>query len=163
MTQNYAYFLGWMYSDGCITSDKRCNSKTVKIKIKSSDEEVFTHFSDITNWKKGYLNNGKYVCLSKTNLELATNLINLGVLERKSYENKYNLKLPKLDDNLMPFFIRGFFDGDGTYYYANKQTYLLYTECISVSHTKSSFNTLIRKVYHKVIIIVLPMKNYSFL
>lgn len=105
MTQNYAYFLGWMYSDGCITSDKRYNSKTVKIKIKSSDEEVFTHFLDITDWKKRYLNNGKYVCLNKTGLKLATDLINLEVLERKSYENKNNLKLPKIDGSLMPFLL----------------------------------------------------------
>lgn len=131
----FAYFLGWMYADGCITSDKRCNSKTVKIKILKSDKDVFRHFSKITKWRMNE-EGENYICLHKTSKDFGNKLIELGVLPRKSYENKNNLHFPKgIPDSLIPFFIRGFFDGDGTYYWGNKCTNVLYCECASTSET----------------------------
>lgn len=132
--EEFAYFLGWMYSDGCITSDKRCNSKTVKIKIIKEDSEVFKLFNRIASWHTNL--EGKYIRLHKTSTIFGDKLIELGVLPRKSYENKNNLHFPKnIPESLIPYFIRGFFDGDGTYMWNNKVTNSLYGECVSTSYT----------------------------
>ena len=109
-----AYFLGWMYSDGCVYKEKRTkNSYVIKLKIIASDEKVLNNFMHITEWSKTYEMNKRYVCIRKTNTDLAESLIYYGVLPRKSYENSLELLLPKIDNIYIPYFIRGLFEGDG--------------------------------------------------
>ena len=138
MNEQLAYFLGWMFSDGCIYKDHRCDSYTVKIKIHKKDEDIFKCFQGITDWRITYDGKDKqYACLRKTNKDLALKLKSLGVLERKSFENKLNLLIPKgINEKYLPIFIRGFMDGDGSYHWANKENYLLHCEmcglCVNV-------------------------------
>ena len=129
MTAKFAYFLGWMYSDGCILFDNRCNSSVVKIKILKSDEETLRLFSDITDWNFHY-EKDRYVTMRKNSNELAGRLIHYGVLPHKSYINHMSLRRPKqITDDLMPYFIRGYFDGNGYYTWDNKKNYMLSCGC----------------------------------
>lgn len=129
MTAKFAYFLGWMYSDGCVLFDKRCNSAVVKIKILKSDEETLRLFSDVTDWSVSY-EKDKYVTMRKNSNELAKKLINYGVLPQKSHINNFALRRPRqVTDDLMPYFIRGFFDGDGTYNWEIKSSYMMSCGC----------------------------------
>lgn len=131
----FAYFLGWMYSDGCITKDRRCNSKTVKIHINKKDSEVLNCFDEIIDWSKGF-DSEKYITLRKNNLEFAEILENkYGVLQRKSYENKDNLHFPKLSKELYQYFLRGLFDGDGSYSIVNNNPSIIHIGFITVSKT----------------------------
>lgn len=134
MDIQFAYFLGWMFSDGCVMKDKRCNSWVTSIVIHRQDEDVINCFSGITNWSihyEGKENN--YIRIRKNNTELAEKLKNFGVLERKSFENKDLLKIPdEISDDLFPYFLRGFIDGDGTYYWANKKEFLLHCEMVGM-------------------------------
>ena len=117
MDAKFAYFLGWMYSDGCITFDRRCNSAVVKIKILKTDEETLRLFSDITDWNFHY-EKDRYVTMRKNSNDLAMRLIHYGVLPHKSYINHLSLRRPfEITDKYMPYFIRGYFDGNGTYYW----------------------------------------------
>ena len=58
-----------------------------------------------------------------------------GVLQRKSYENKNNMHLPKINKNLFQYFIRGLFDGDGTYTIVNKNPECIHIGFITVSES----------------------------
>ncbi len=119
-----AYFLGWMYSDGCVKKDKN-GYYTVAIKIHKKDEKVLELFKDIVPWRITYEKD--YVNMRKGGKPLAQELISIGCLMRKSFENSHLLKMPKISLDLYPYFIRGFFDGDGYYMWGNKSTFKL--EC----------------------------------
>ena len=63
----------------------------------------------------GYSNpNGTEMCsVTLNSLKLCKDLANYNVQERKSYD----IKMPKIDYKLLPHYLRGFIDGDGSYYY----------------------------------------------
>lgn len=138
MDIQFAYFLGWMFSDGCIKKDKRCNSWITSLKIHKKDEDVLQCFSGITDWSIHYEGKEKqYVSMRKNSNELVEKLKKFGMLERKSYENKELLRIPEeITDEFFPYFLRGFIDGDGSYHWGNKKAFLLHCEmyglCINV-------------------------------
>ena len=104
-SEDKAYFLGWMLSDGCITGNR------IKLKLKSDDEyiitEMFSKFSD------GYSiisdKNAKSFVLCSD--RLAKNLKKLGCVENKT---KIGFGLPDISNELFKHFVRGYFDGDGS-------------------------------------------------
>lgn len=107
-----------MFSDGCITKDKRCNSWITSLKIHKKDEDVLQCFSGITDWNIHYEGKAKqYVSMRKNSNKLVEKLKKFGMLERKSYENKELLRIPEeITDEFFPYFLRGFIDGDGSYH-----------------------------------------------
>lgn len=120
-----AYFLGWMYSDGCVYSNLKKYVYQSKIKLQDGDSERYVlnlfkeefKMSSLTELHK----NGKlYIGAYKSSKSFYYNLINLGVLPRKSFENKNKLTIPLLSDDLFGYFLRGLFEGDGTFYLRGK-------------------------------------------
>lgn len=114
-----AYFLGWMFSDGGIHYSNIAYSFSTKLKIKEEDKDVLDLFNSITKWRRGTekSKDGFNSCFIQTyNRDFAKSLIRLGVLPNKSGCNKDNLMFPLLRDiSLYQYFIRGVFDGDGSY------------------------------------------------
>lgn len=124
-TEEKAYFLGWMYSDGNVYGNT-INGYTVKLKISDKDEEIIEKLIDEFPFFKFYEEKLMYTYKGKTELkiysgmrayrkEIYNDLLSHGVLPGKSTYNKNNFKMPKLKDNLIPHFIRGLADGDGSY------------------------------------------------
>jgi len=119
-----AYFLGFMYADGCISAIKRKSSTYIKyqVQISLTDEQIIKEFQEnfpffnlqIFDFSKYKSTWSKQFALRKANKQLFDDLLNQGMLERKSGENSKNLKLPNLDKSLWKHFIRGLFDGDGS-------------------------------------------------
>ena len=143
-----AYFLGWMYSDGCVIYNKQAYSYCTRIKLKRdlSEIRVLNMFLELHNFKKSssrkVINENKVqedILIYSYNREFALNLINLGVLPKKSKENRNNLKLPNIEPNLRPYFIRGLFDGDGNYDYYNRRL------CISLYMSNDLFLDSLQK------------------
>ena len=111
-TEDKAYFLGLMYSDGSVRKDQ--------FYLKLKDEHILHDFkkyikssapirSQNTPYGMAYI---FCVCSQK----LCKALINQGC-----YINKTKIiKFPQLDSNLIRHFIRGFFDGDGCLQLNNK-------------------------------------------
>ena len=99
-TEDKAYFLGWLLSDGCVSKN------SISLKLKQDDEyiigEMFNKFS------KGY-ENGKSMSLSSTKMVGA--LTKLGCVENKT---DVGFDLPDISKDLFRHFVRGYFDGDGT-------------------------------------------------
>lgn len=105
------YILGLIFTDGCIYSSKTKNSKAVN--FASSDKKLVALFRraldsahTINHYKNAYS-----VTIRDKKLFLA--LKNLGVKERKSWAS---YTLPQISKPMMRHFLRGVYDGDGSFY-----------------------------------------------
>lgn len=148
-TYNKAYFLGFIFADGCLFSKKRKKgtSHIIRINIAKKDKEILEAFRKeigykkdlkILKGKKFISPNGKeytrqdQVCLVLDSYEMFTHLENFGLGNRKTYSD---LSIPDIDRKYIPAFLRGYFDGDGCIYtgestdrngYINKIAYVLF-------------------------------------
>jgi intein/homing endonuclease len=114
-----AYWLGFIFADGCVTWNKENNSCELSIKIQAND---FTHLKKFNKSINGNIDigfenricnlNGKPYNACQIRLyskKIVFDLIKHGVIPNKSLI----VEFPKFKSCLMPHFIRGFFDGDG--------------------------------------------------
>lgn len=121
-TESKAYWLGFLYADGyvCKRHDKNGKEKggAVELSLQSRDKYHIQNFLDdiestapITD-KKVKLNGKDYfanrACISS--IRMVNDLIHHGCFENKSLILQPPTTVPK---NLIPHFIRGYFDGDG--------------------------------------------------
>lgn len=110
-TKEKAYWLGFLFADGCVVNYKY-TKKIVLISNRKDENDVidkFIGFMKIDN-KKYYRANGTME-ISFRNVEIGDNLIQHGCIPRKSKV----IELPDLDSReLYLAFLLGFFDGDGT-------------------------------------------------
>lgn len=132
-TPEKAYFLGFMYGDGCITESKNGKRFSTKISIKIDDAKLIETLNKIFpifnkgefDYSKYKPNSGKQIYIRSSSKELFDDLKLHGLYTRKSYDNKEFLSLPNLKSELMKDFIRGFFDADGTVYKIERRKNLL--------------------------------------
>ena len=116
--QNKAYWLGFIMADGCIFKGPSPRSYILQINLAEKDRDVLEKFNQEV--KSDYPikeydttdNNGKShkcvaLCISKS--DFCVNLLNHGIVLRKTYK----AKMPNIDMSLYRHFIRGLFDGDG--------------------------------------------------
>jgi DNA-directed RNA polymerase subunit RPC12/RpoP len=140
-TQEKAYLIGFLYGDGTITNTK--GKYVTKISIIKTDEDLILKFKELFpffnlgdfDYSIYEENQGKQKFIRKQSKELYMDLLLNGLYPRKSYENKNMLKIPDIDQNLIPHFIRGFFDADGSVYITKQRKNLLRFEFGSVSKT----------------------------
>lgn len=113
-SEDKAYFLGLLVADGCIREQKY----SIYLILQSEDADAILGFTryigadghnkylgkrkEFPKWKKTY---GVRI-FSK---HMYFSLINLGLKPRKSSKEV----MPNIPKNLIPHFIRGYFDGDG--------------------------------------------------
>jgi len=111
-SEEKAYWLGFMFADGNVC--QKGKSFRVKIGLNFNDKEHLEKLSKLIygqNKVKTY-KNGKYEDISEivfTSKKMGEDLISHGCVIRKSSL----VRMPKLEDRFMRFFILGFFDGDG--------------------------------------------------
>ena len=118
-TEYKAYILGFIYADGSIIQPKGNRQMNLRIAIQEEDGYILQKFADeagggqikISNppavqskgWKKRSI-------VSIVSDKICNKLIELGCKPNKS---KIGMNFPKLDNQLVRHFIRGFLDGDG--------------------------------------------------
>lgn len=107
-----AYILGIWYSDGWVNSSQA--GITLHKDDKKALEKIQEYISKELSLKLVRENAYK---LTVSSMEFSKNLINLGCVRGKTYK-QYNL--PKINEKLLPSFIRGYFDGDGSVYMDRK-------------------------------------------
>jgi hypothetical protein len=114
-----AYLLGFHVADGCVFKHSE-KSIGFKITLQARDVEIVKLFRDSIypdgniyisparkdGWKTNETCSFKVVCT-----ELCQHILNHGYPFRKTY---HELHLPQIDNSLMPHFIRGYFDGNGS-------------------------------------------------
>ena len=116
LTEKSAYWLGFIYADGCIESSR--DRLTISLSIK--DLEHLKKFQDdieathkISFNKARYSEKYKYTekcSIRISSKKIKEDLGKLGCEPRKSLTCKF----PKISNEMIPHFIRGYFDGDGS-------------------------------------------------
>ena len=103
-TEEQAYFLGIMFSDGSVSKNQ--------FYLKLKDEDVVVAFKKALECDYQILHNvspyNNYI-LEVSSTEMCNDLINLGCIPNKTKV----LQFPNIPKNLYKHFIRGFMDGDG--------------------------------------------------
>lgn len=117
-TEGKAYFLGLLYADGCMVS----NRYAFTISLQEKDKFILEDFKKELNYsgnlkfinykikKESYSNQYN---LRISNKKLYTDLIKLGLIPKKSLILNFPTK-EQVPEYLIHHFIRGYFDGDGS-------------------------------------------------
>jgi hypothetical protein len=119
-TEEKAYWLGFMAADGCVEIGKR---KTMSLSLASQDESHVARFRDALSSNHpigrgakpkqcGRVGKDFYSRLRVCSSKLVDDLCNGGVCPRKSLVLEWPHSLPQ---ELVRHYIRGYFDGDGTW------------------------------------------------
>lgn len=122
-TEEKAYWLGFLYADGNVSEYK--NDISVGLAEKDAEHlsklKMFLQTNAPIKKKKKKHKNKTYIgySLTVTSQQTKKDLIDKGCMPRKSM----NLSFPdkkQVPKNLLPHFVRGYFDGDGSVTHANK-------------------------------------------
>ncbi len=124
--QNKAYVLGMMYSDGNV----RKNRNMLQLCLQKRDVEILDFIkSEISPITKVYTDRENYLRIALSSKKLKEDIIKLGCIPDKTHFLTFptEQQVPK---ELLPHFIRGYFDGDGsvgrhTISFTGKDTFLL--------------------------------------
>lgn len=111
--ENKAYILGLIMSDGCVNFRKDKNkSPRLMLKLFSDDKYIVEWVRDQIAPKAKLSKDKNSFRFEVTSSKLINDLMSLGVLPNKTTVGE---QLPLLDKIYYPHFIRGFFDGDGSF------------------------------------------------
>lgn len=109
-SQEKAYWLGWIISDGSITYQPEKSKFQLELTIKKEDEKILHLLeTDLGVKDKVYLSQEKYSRFSLGSKKIVTDLINLGITQNKTF----TVSVPSFDEKYNSSFLRGLFDGDG--------------------------------------------------
>ena len=107
-----AYFLGFLYADGCVQIKN--NAYSVSLKLKSNDQIIIEKFRDIMSPSSPIkISYGKYSYFRINQKEICEQLISHGCIPNKSLILEFPTTVP---NELIKHFLRGYSDGDGTIY-----------------------------------------------
>lgn len=129
-----AYFLGWMYADGCMIKSMRC----CRLALNSKDDSVLRFFTNkIFKSRKPLYNmkshNEKLFTIN--NSVMCNDLVNLGLIPQKSLILNFPTKR-QVSPKFLPFFIRGYFEGDGSVFLSKKKRSVVKTAGINICLTE---------------------------
>nr|DAT69670.1 MAG TPA: endonuclease [Caudoviricetes sp.]DAT69676.1 MAG TPA: endonuclease [Caudoviricetes sp.] len=131
-TESKAYWLGFLYADGCILEMKSHDGiripQTVQISISEKDVEILHRFMKDIELDKpiytGISHNKKsttqYSRVQVGSKKMCADLIKHGCTPRKTYTLEFPQDIPK---DLLRHFVRGYFDGDGSVYLCERMQY----------------------------------------
>lgn len=145
-----AYLLGFYAADGSI-DEKR---KTLRIHLQKKDSELVYLYKDIISPDARVFSVGEHKTTGRSGMEITASesfgvditsakicndLVNLGIGYNKSYSE---LHIPPMNKELIPHFIRGYFDGDGSFVAKvrefNNRPNPSVTMCMSIISKKAS-------------------------
>jgi hypothetical protein len=106
-----AYFLGFIFADGCVTNDIIKYRYQLTIKIHNKDIGILEKFIKSIDGEMNIRKDKKRdICeVFLSGKKIIKDLENLGVVQNKTFSVKY----PQIDEKLEKHFLRGYFDGDG--------------------------------------------------
>lgn len=162
-TEEKAYFLGWLASDGWVSKDKSDIELTVQIE----DIDILNKFSDelktnrpVHIIRKNLKNPKLKDCarLSIASRHLAEKIVQLGIKNKKSLILEFPTK-SQIPNFLLRHYVRGYFDGDG--HIGGRRGANRCQVIASISLTQMFGNTLSEIIYNNFEIqsTVKPVKN----
>jgi DNA-binding CsgD family transcriptional regulator len=139
-SEDKAYFLGLMWTDGNVSS----NLTRITLSFKEDDKYILEYFSKIfylglnkvvTRVSDRIIDKGKYHITERSSflyiysVEMAKKLMNMGCMPNKTFHTRFPQWLNK---NLWPHFIRGLIDGDGCISISCRQPSVSFTGTIEL-------------------------------
>jgi hypothetical protein len=113
LNEKSSYWLGFLYADG-YTRMKDGKSGELKLKLKDTDKNHIEKFLKDIECEKpikcGVDGKSKFCSITIYSNMLVNKLFELGCVNNKTQK----IRLPDINKELMPHFIRGYFDGDGS-------------------------------------------------
>ena len=114
-----AYWLGWIISDGSITYQPSKSKYQLELTIKQEDEDILHLLEkDLCVENKVYTTQEKYKRFSLGSKQIVTDLINQNITQNKNF----TVQVPNFDKKYNAAFIRGLFDGDGGFTVYTRKT-----------------------------------------
>lgn len=122
-TQEKAYILGFFYADGCNFKPKSTVSMSLqeddveileKIRLEIQSEKPLEYLNYSNKHDFGYTYKNQYR-LQLFSSYMCNTLESIGMIPNKSLQ----LQFPNISEKLYSHFIRGYFDGDGSVYFAD--------------------------------------------
>ena len=135
-SKDMAYILGFLYADGNITKTKR---GTHFISAYSADRNLLIAFKKVMSFEhKISKRNSSSGCVFRFQIGSREYFDDLGRIGLTPNKTK-RMFVPKIPNDFLPDFIRGYFDGDGNVWcgYMNKKR-VKKTKVLSVSFTSGS-------------------------
>jgi intein-encoded DNA endonuclease-like protein len=125
-SEEKAYWLGFLYADGYIRERKSGSSLEMKLSIKDKEHlEKFRNslgsnhqiieFYNKTKYKSGF--SESHMChLAIYSMNLVNSIKSQGFHSRKTF----TIQFPNIEKTLIHHFVRGYFDGDGSFSFTEK-------------------------------------------
>ena len=114
-----AYWLGWIISDGSITNQPEKSKFQLELTIKAEDENILHLLEEDLGVKnKVYTSQNIYKRFSLGSKKIVLDLEKLGISQNKTF----SVKVPTFDKKFNSSFIRGIFDGDGGFTHYQRTT-----------------------------------------
>jgi len=139
-----AYWLGFLYADGYIRERKFGNSLELKLSVKDNDHlELFrrclnSNHKIVYGFSKTH-NNGKPSISHMGHLAIYSNELVRDIKSHGFHSRKtFTISKPNLTGDLMRHFIRGYFDGDGSFSF-NLKTKRNTSQIVSASEKFQKF------------------------
>ena len=126
-TEEKAYWLGFLYADGCVRKQKTGSQLILKLSVKDEDhlnlfkkniqsEHKIFHYKNKTISKKGTPSSSDNCIIRISSNKIVEDLISHGCVPRKTF----TIDKPNIDKKFYKDFIRGYYDGDGNFFYSEK-------------------------------------------
>ena len=116
-SEESAYILGLIFSDGCV-SEKRALTAIIQ-----KDFKILNIIKNIVGGSNGLVKSSSSDGVYQLNFysrKLARNIIKFGIGESRGRKKESYVDINSIDDNLKRHFVRGFFDGDGFFTIQNR-------------------------------------------
>lgn len=152
-TEDKAYWLGFLYADGYVNSQKT----SFELRVKESDYHHLEKFIDCIQGNmpirltKKIIDGKEYLgwSMQANSAKFKSDLIKQGCVENKSLILKFPTE-NQVPQKLIYHFIRGYVDGDGSYvlkknkYVGKKKTTISYAICVEITGTQDFCEGYIR-------------------
>ena len=153
-TEDKAYWLGFLTTDGWINQSKKTNAGVTGIELQYGDighlkkfnKSIDGNYQITDRWRTCSIAKNKekkhhMCCIRIFSATMYNTLKNLGFSNDKSYD----FHIPKLPEHLIRHYMRGYFDGDGCFCFTNKSfgvhfitaSQPLYTDLLNILQTLS--------------------------
>ncbi len=150
-TEEKAYFLGLLYSDGCNDSD---NARII-LGLQDEDREILDKFNIAINSNRplSFIDCSKRIDKKCKNMyrltinsrHMSDKLTELGCMKQKTFLLKFPTE-DQVPNPLLKHWLRGLWDGDGSFSLSkNKNRFLMNTSIISTKNIIESINLFILK------------------
>ena len=157
-TENKAYLLGFFLADGCLVEGKKKNSISKRICFNNSIDDIEVielARNEISPESKIFIKYGnqgvnkrKAQSILRISSESLYETLNqkYGIVRNKTHDQNFTFNFELIPNELIPHFIRGYFDGDGSvsFYLTKKTIFLILALYLTACFLQSKLRNILK-------------------